>query len=77
MVYPLALGIGGPDDILMILLLILIPSVFWIVELIDVARRQFPQPNVKVLWVIVVLLGHFLGALIYKLAGQQQGTIPV
>ena len=50
-------------------------TVFWIVELVDIARREFPDQNTKVLWLIVVLLFHGLGSLIYYFVGKPQGRL--
>ena len=50
--------------------------VFWIVEIIDVARREFPDPNTKVLWLLLVILLHGIGALIYYFVGKPQGYLP-
>ncbi len=62
--------------ILITLLLITITTVFWVVELIDAARRQFSEPNMKVVWMLVILFTHILGALIYYFVGKQQGILP-
>lgn len=51
-------------------------TIFWIVELIDVVRREFPDTNIKVIWVLVILLGHFIGSLVYYFVGRQQGQLP-
>lgn len=58
------------------ILLALASFVFWIVEIIDVARRQFPEPNTKTIWLLVVVLGHGLGAIIYYFAGKPSGWLP-
>ena len=54
----------------------LLGTIFWIVELVDVARREFPDSNTKVLWLLVVLLSHGIGALVYYFVGKRQGYIP-
>lgn len=59
-----------------IILLALASFVFWIVELVDVARREFKDSNTKLLWLLVVVLAHGLGALIYYFAGKPQGWLP-
>ncbi len=58
------------------LFLIVVPTVFWIVELIDAARRQFSEPNLKIVWLLVIFFTHALGALIYYFAGKEQGVLP-
>ena len=40
----LAFGFGSPVD-LFVLVLVLLPSIFWLMQLIDVLRRHFPEPN--------------------------------
>jgi hypothetical protein len=54
----------------------LLSSIFWIVELIDVVRRQFRDDTTKVLWVVVVVVGHFVGSLVYYFVGKPTGTLP-
>jgi len=49
--------------------------VFWVIALIDVAKRDFPGQNDKLVWVLVVVLAGWLGALIYWFVGRQRGTI--
>ncbi len=73
--YPtLAFGFGSPAD-LAILAVFLLPSIFWLVELIDVVRRRFPEPSTKIIWVLVVIFTHFIGALVYCFVGRKQGTL--
>ncbi len=59
-----------------IIVLSLASFVFWIVEIVDVVRREFKDSNTKLLWVLVVVLAHGLGALIYYFAGRPQGWLP-
>jgi len=39
--------------------------VLWIWMLIDVLKRDFKEENDKIIWVLVVVLTHWIGALIY------------
>lgn len=50
--------------------------VFWVAEIVDVARREFFSPGAKVGWVLVVVLLGCLGALIYYFFGKSQGELP-
>ena len=70
------LGIGILLVYGLVLLLALAAFVFWVVEIIDVARRQFPEPNMKIVWLLVVLFLHGLGAVIYYFAGKPTGWLP-
>lgn len=75
----LAFGYGSPQDItilLFVLLLIVLPTAFWIVEFVDAARRQFPDQTVKVVWLLVIFFTHFIGAAIYYFVGKKQGVLP-
>lgn len=71
---PLAFGFGSPVDLFLIAL-VLLPTLFWLVELVDVLRRRFPNPTVKLIWVLVVIFTHFVGALVYYIVGRKQGTL--
>lgn len=76
---PLALGLGAPQDItilVLVLFLVALPTVFWIIELVDAARRQFSEPNLKIVWLLVIFFAHILGALIYYFVGKKQGILP-
>ena len=39
--------------------------VFWIWMLVDCMRREPPESLEKLTWVLVILLGNILGAIIY------------
>ncbi len=54
----------------------LVVTVFWIVELIDVLRREFADSTMKVVWLLVVFFLHGLGALLYYFIGKPQGRLP-
>jgi len=59
-----------------IVVLGILPTIFWIAEIVDVLRREFYEPNNKVAWVLVVILLHFVGAAIYYFVGKSQGVLP-
>lgn len=59
-----------------VILLALASFVFWIVEIIDAARRQWPDPNTKIIWLLVIVLGHSIGAIVYYFAGRPSGWLP-
>ncbi|MGO8670038.1 MAG: PLD nuclease N-terminal domain-containing protein [Capsulimonadaceae bacterium] len=60
--------------LLFLVILVIVTSVFWIIELIDICTRQFPDPTLKIVWLLVVFFLHFLGALVYHFVGRQMGT---
>ncbi len=40
-------------------------TVFWILMIIDVAKRKFKNENDKIVWILIVILLSWLGAVIY------------
>jgi glucan phosphoethanolaminetransferase (alkaline phosphatase superfamily) len=49
---------------------------FWIWMLVDCLLRQFRDPTTKLIWALVIIFVHFIGALIYFFVGRPTGTIP-
>jgi len=44
-----------------------VSSIFWVWVLIDCLEKDFKDGNEKIVWVLVVILLHVLGALLYYL----------
>jgi hypothetical protein len=59
-----------------ILMVCLLAFYFWLVQIVDVTRRQFSDSSLKTVWIVVIVLLGVLGALIYHFAGRKQGTLP-
>jgi TctA family transporter len=53
----LALAIGG--------------FVFWILMLVDAAQRDFKKEDEKIVWILVIVLAGWIGALVYFFAGRK------
>lgn len=54
--------------VLIILSLVIIPIltiIFWVYMLIDCANRTFKRDNDKIVWIIIIALLQWVGALIY------------
>ena len=49
-------------------------TAFWIWMLIDCIRNKRLSDNERIVWVLVIVFTHALGALIYLLAGRKPGT---
>jgi hypothetical protein len=60
--------IGAWQIILMFILICILPTV---IALIDIVRNEFTGNN-KIVWLLVVLLGNFLGAVLYFIIGRKQ-----
>ena len=60
--YPYPLGCLG-----MVILLGIAGTAFWIWALVDCAVKEPNEEGHKVVWIVVILLTHFVGALLYVL----------
>ncbi len=60
-----------PWQIILILITVFLGIILTIVALIDIVRNEFSRNN-KIVWLLVVLLGNFLGALLYFIIGRKQ-----
>jgi len=52
-----------------------IATIFWIVMIVDVIRREFNEPIVKVAWLLAIVFFHGIGALLYFLVGRPMGRV--
>lgn len=50
--------------------------ILWLWALIDCIRREFTNPNDKVLWIVLILLIWIIGPVLYLIVGREKGTIP-
>ncbi len=70
--------VGGGFVLIFLLLfgLVVLGTIFWIWSLIDVLRRPDQEYAVagqnKILWLLVVLLGHLIGSLLYVFIARPQ-----
>ncbi len=69
------LTLGGGEIFLLLAILLVIPLavlsfVFWIWMLIDCVKNDRIRDDEKIVWVLVIALTHFLGAIIYFVAGR-------
>lgn len=58
--WPFALAFGG----IMILVGLLLLA-FWIWMIVDCAKRKFKNETEKIIWIIVIVLAQWVGALVY------------
>ncbi len=68
-------GLGGILGILMLLVVggfALLVTVFWIWMLIDAITNRGLTDIEKLIWVLVILFIHFIGALLYLLIGRSK-----
>lgn len=58
--FPVFAGIGALAFVIAILLL-----AFWIWMIVDCAKRKFKNDVEKIVWIVVIVLGGWIGALVY------------
>lgn len=62
------LGIGF---IVIFGLIILAMTVLWVYAIVDIAKSEFEGDN-KMVWLLIVILVGFIGALIYFIVGREK-----
>jgi NADH:ubiquinone oxidoreductase subunit 6 (subunit J) len=60
-----ALGILFVLAIIIFFAAIIWSVVFWILMLVDCAKRKFKEPNTQIVWVLIIIFTGLIGALIY------------
>lgn len=55
------------ESILMIMLMFLFGAavLFWVWMIIDCATREPAEGNERLIWILIIVLAHWIGALIY------------
>ena len=61
----------------LLLMLFIVPVVllafaFWVWMLVDCATKESSQGNDKIIWILVIIFTHWLGALIYYLVRRPE-----
>ena len=64
---------SGPPVVVFLLmgffgLIALLATAFWIWMIVDCATKEPSGTNDKIIWILVIVFVHFLGALIYYFA---------
>jgi len=72
--------IGGAEIlilcfILMLGVIALAASVFWIWMLVDAITNKQLNDSDKLIWVLVIIFTHFIGGLIYFFVGRNQTAV--
>lgn len=65
------LGFIGPQEIIVILLIIPIFLVLPLIALVDILKNDF-EGNNKIVWVLVILFLWIIGAILYYFIGRHQ-----
>jgi hypothetical protein len=57
---------------LVILPIALLATAFWIWMLVDCSTKEPSQGNDKIIWILVIIFTHWIGALIYYLVRRPE-----
>jgi prolipoprotein diacylglyceryltransferase len=57
--------IGGLLIFPILFLFVILFIILWIMMLIDAATRKFSNDNDKIVWILIIIITGFIGALIY------------
>lgn len=58
--------------LIIVFIFILLPSIFWIIALIDILKSDFRDTNGKITWALVVIFLPVIGSILYFLIGKSQ-----
>jgi hypothetical protein len=60
----------GGGSIIFFLLFGLIYFILWIYCLVDILRSEFKDPNMKIIWIVILLFAQGIGPLVYLVMGK-------
>lgn len=55
----------GGSSIMIFFLFGVIYTVLWIYCLVDVIRSEFKDPNMKIIWIVILLFAQGIGPIVY------------
>lgn len=58
--------------VLLVLVFAIGGSILWIWMIVDCAMREPSEGNEKLVWILVIVFTHFIGALLYLLVRRPQ-----
>ena len=58
--------------LIIVFIFILLPSIFWIIALVDILKSDFRDTNGKIIWALVVIFLPVIGSILYFLIGKSQ-----
>ncbi len=64
MIFTFVQNIGG-TFLLIFLIISLLYIILMIYALVDAIKSEFKDPNMKVIWIIVILFAQLIGTLVY------------
>ena len=65
----------GGSFILILSVISFIYLILMIYSLVDVIRSEFKDPNMKLIWIIVILFAQLIGTLVYLILGKSTKSL--
>jgi hypothetical protein len=65
-------GMGFLFTFLFVFVIGILGTVFWIWMLVDCATKESNEGNNKIIWILIIIFTHFLGALVYYLVRRPE-----
>ena len=53
-------------------IILLLTTIFWVWMIVDCAVNEPPNDNNKIVWILIIIFTHFIGAIIYFLVRRPQ-----
>jgi len=64
----------GGGFIIIFLLFAILYAILWIYCLVDIIRSEFKDPNMKIIWIVILLFAQGIGPLVYLVLGKSTKT---
>ncbi|WP_232424844.1 PLDc N-terminal domain-containing protein [Algoriphagus resistens] len=64
----------GGGSIVVFLLFGILYTILWIYCLVDILRSEFKDPNMKLIWIVILLFAQGIGPIIYLILGKSTKT---
>ncbi|MEP0714408.1 PLD nuclease N-terminal domain-containing protein [Algoriphagus sp.] len=45
-------------------------TILWVYCLVDILRSEFKDPNMKIIWIVIILFAQVIGAIVYLAMGK-------
>lgn len=58
--------------LIVVFIFILLPSILWIIALIDILKSDFKDSNGKIIWLLLVIFLPVIGSILYFAIGKSQ-----
>ncbi len=64
----------GGGFVIIFLLFGILYAILWVYCLVDILRSEFKDPNMKIIWIVILLFAQGIGPLVYLAMGKSTKT---